>query len=291
MSHHITQLTPHLWIRQSSLFLTNAGLFVSEDQGVLIDPCIYPQEIETWRYFAAAHLLHLSHLVLTHHHWDHILGPEHYPIVPIIAQADYLTATAGEHEGRLRDYMTYWFAKEKIQRDEPFAVPQPTLTFTDRMSLRLGDETLQFVHAPGHAPDQLVVYHPSSHLLWSSDILSDVEIPFVSDSLAAYERTLAMLAGWEIEILVPGHGHVTQSRPHIDQRIREDRAYLGELRGRVTQAIAQGQTVAETVAFCADMSYRNREDNAQPHQRNVETVYLELGGEADTEKVGWGQFD
>ncbi len=291
MSNHITQLTPHLWIRQSSLFLTNAGLFVSEDQAVLIDPCIYPSEILVWREYAAAHLLHLSHLILTHHHWDHILGPEHYPTVPIIAQADYLTATAGEHDGRLRQYMTYWFAKEKIHRDEPFAVPQPTYTFTDRMSLRLGDETLQFVHAPGHAPDQLVVYQPSSGLLWSSDILSDVEIPFVSHNLAAYERTLAMLATWEIEVLVPGHGHVAKSRPHIEQRIREDRAYLGELRGRVTDAIAQGKTVAETVTLCADMVFRNPEENAQPHQRNVESVYLELGGQSEEKNVGWGQFD
>ena len=291
MPHHITQITPHLWIYQSSLFLTNAGLFVSEDQGVLIDPCIYPQEIEAWRYFAAANLLHLSHLILTHHHWDHILGPEHYPILPIITQTDYVTATGGEHTARLQDYMTYWFAKEKMERDEPFVVPQPTYTFTDRMTLRVGEETLQLVHAPGHAPDQLVIYHPLSHLLWSSDILSDVEIPFVSHNLAAYERTLAMLAEWEIEVLVPGHGHVTASRPQVEQRIHEDREYLGELRGRVTHALAQGQTIAETVALCADMAYRNREENAKPHQRNVESVYLELGGQSEEKNVGWGQFD
>ncbi|MBK9051761.1 MAG: hypothetical protein IPL78_12855 [Chloroflexi bacterium] len=68
-----------------------------------------------------------------------------------------MTATAGEHDGRLRQYMTYWFAKEKIHRDEPFAVPQPTYTFTDRMSLRLGDETLQFVRRPATRRDRLGV--------------------------------------------------------------------------------------------------------------------------------------
>ena len=291
MPHPITQLTPHLWIRQSSLFLTHAGLFVSEDQGVLIDPCIYPQEIGAWRHFAAANLLHLSHLILTHHHWDHILGPEHYPTLPIIAQAEYLTATGGEHTARLQDYLTYWFAKEKIERDEPFALPQPTYTFSERMTVQVGEEMLQLVHAPGHSPDQLVIYHAPSRLLWASDILSDVEIPFVSDNLAAYERTLAMLAGWEIEVLVPGHGQVAQSAPEVARRIREDREYLGELRGRVTHALTQGKTIVETVALCADMNYRNREENAKPHQRNVESVYIELGGQADGEKVGWGQFD
>ncbi len=291
MPHKITQITPHLWIRQSRLYLTNAGLFVSGDHGVLIDPCIYPQEIITWREFAAASLLYLSHLVLTHSHWDHILGPEYFPDLPIITQEAYIAVTSGTHDKRIRDYLTYWFAKEKIHRDEPFVVPQPTLTFSERMTLRVGDETLHFIHAPGHAADQLVVYHPPSRLLWSSDILSDVEIPFVSHNLAAYERTLAMLAEMEIERLVPGHGHVAQSSQEVERRIGEDRAYLGEVRGRVTAAIMQGKTITETVALCADMNYRNREENAKPHQSNVESVYIELGGQADGEKVGWGQFD
>ena len=62
-------------------------------------------------------------------------------------------------------------------------------------------------------------------------------------------------------------------------------------RGRVTQALAQGKTIAETVALCAAMVYRNQEENTKPHQRNVETIYLELGGEVDGGEVGWGQFD
>ena len=66
---------------------------------------------------------------------------------------------------------------------------------------------------------------------------------------------------------------------------------MGGLRGRVAHALAQGQTSAETVALCADMAYRNREENAKPHQRNVESVYLELGGQSEEKNVGWGQFD
>src|SRR5690606_33558817 len=117
------------------------------------------------------------------------------------------------------------------------------------------------------------------------------EIPYVSDNLAAYEQTLAMLAQWEIEVLVPGHGSVAHTRQEVERRISEDRAYLAEVRGRVSQAIAAGQTVTEAVAACADMVYRHREDNEIPHQRNVESAYIELGGPADPQKFGWSQFD
>jgi hypothetical protein len=91
--------------------------------------------------------------------------------------------------------------------------------------------------------------------------------------------------------LVPGHGSVAGTRREVEQRIGEDRAYLAELRGRVGQTLAAGKTIAETVAACADMVYRNREENEIPHQRNVESGYIELGGPADRHKYGWSQFE
>ncbi len=39
------------------------------------------------------------------------------------------------------------------------------------------------------------------------------------------------------------------------------------------------------------MQYRHPEDNAGPHRLNVESVYLELGGDADPALVGWNKMD
>jgi glyoxylase-like metal-dependent hydrolase (beta-lactamase superfamily II) len=278
-------------VQQSDLYLTNAGLFASAGQGVLIDPCVYEREIVAWRPFAAQAGIQLTHLILSHSHWDHIFGPEHYPDLPVIAQAKYLELTQGEQAQRSVNMIMEWFASEKIDRPQPFTIPQPDQTFNERLELPIGEEVIQLVHVPGHAADQLAVYHPAGRLLWASDILSDAEIPYVSDSLAAYEQTLAMLAEFEVELLVPGHGSVAGTRREVEQRIGEDRAYLAELRGRVGQAIAAGQTIAETVVACADMVYRNREDNEIPHQRNVESAYIELAGPADRHKYGWSQFE
>lgn len=287
----ITQITPHCWVQQSDLYSTNAGLFASNGRGILIDPCIYPAEILAWRPFAAQNSLNLTHLILTHIHWDHIFGPEHYPELPIIAQANYLPQAKGEQARKREQVIADWFASEKIDRPHPFTIPQPSQTFAERLELSVGEEAVQLLHVPGHAADQLALYHPAGRFLWASDILSDLEIPYVSDSLAAYRQTLAMLAGLEIEILVPGHGSVATTRAAVEQRISEDRAYLDELHGRVTQAIAAGHTLAEAVVTCADMAYRYREDNEIPHQRNVESAYLELGGPTDHQKYGWSQFD
>ncbi len=104
-----------------------------------------------------------------------------------------------------------------------------------------------------------------------------------------YERTLERLRGYEVRALVPGHGHPTTDPAEIRTRLDEDRAYLRELRGHVSAAVQAGRTVAEAVAACAAMQYRHPAENAQTHQLNVESAYLELGGQADPRRVGYGQ--
>ena len=46
--------------------------------------------------------------------------------------------------------------------------------------------------------------------MWAGDMLSDIEIPFVSQRLKAYEQTLDMLKGMDIRVLVRA---TAESRP------------------------------------------------------------------------------
>ena len=52
-------------------------------------------------------------------------------------------------------------------------------------------------------------------------------------------------------------------------------------------AIADGKTLAETVALCADIPFHHPEGNAGPHRLNVESVFVELGGAVEAPPVGW----
>src|SRR5207237_1298579 len=142
-----TQLTPNLYVAQSRLFHTNQGIFVSEGQACLVDPGIYPDEIEAIARFVSKQSASAQAIILPH------------------------------------------------------------------------------THAPGHAADQLTLYHPETATLWAADMLSDLEIPFVSHDLDAYQLTLAALASWDIRVLIPGHGHTTTNPQEIQARLSEDIAY------------------------------------------------------------------
>jgi hypothetical protein len=57
----------------------------------------------------------------------------------------------------------------------------------------------------------------------------------------------------------------------------------------VNHAVRAGKTVQETVKLCANMNYPNRDQTEWAHRTNVESAYLELGGNADPKKVGWNK--
>jgi glyoxylase-like metal-dependent hydrolase (beta-lactamase superfamily II) len=286
----LTQLGPNLWVAQSRLFFTNSGIFLSRGEACLIDPGVFPGEIHAIAGFVAGQDSEPLKLVLTHIHWDHILGPERFPGVPTVAQAQYLTEVSSQGGAHTRQQIKRWEAKHDIGRTQPLVIPRPAETFEEATTLTVGELTLHLMHAPGHSSDQLVVYQPDSATLWAADMLSDLEIPFISHSLAAYERTLAMLSALDVQVLVPGHGRATTDSTEIRSRVSEDTAYLAELRGRVEQSVLEGRTIQETADLCADMRYRCPEENVGPHRLNVESVYVELGGAADPAEVGWGQL-
>jgi hydroxyacylglutathione hydrolase len=278
--------SPDLWVTQSDYFLTNSGVFIRAGQAVLIDPCLRRDEIDALADFVREQHAAPQWLVLTHSHWDHVLGPERFPGVRIIAQARYPQIVA-QDAAKIAAEVAHWESQAGQSRSAPFVVPLPDETFEANCRLEFNGLVLQLIHVPGHAADQLAVYEPERGCLWSSDILSDVEIPFVSDSLVAYERTLAGLAGLDLRELVPGHGHPTASPGEIQARLSEDRTYLAELRARVGRAVERGLALPEAVSDCTAMRLRHPKENAAPHRLNVESAYLELGGQAGREPIGW----
>ena len=280
-------LTPQLWVLPSRAMAYNAGVLTSAGQVWLIDPGPHPDETASASTLAASLGTPVG-IVLTHSHWDHILGPERLPDLPVVAHAHF-AATLSAHQETTLAMIARWEQRFGYVRAAPFRMPRLHATIQDAQEIVVGDLALTLLHIPGHAADQVAIFAPSSGMLWAADTLSDTEIPLVSHSLSAYEATLARLAALPIQALVPGHGAPTTDRAEIHRRLDADRAYLDDLRRRVARAVSAGAAVAEAVTMCATMTFRSPVANAGAHRLNVESVYLELGGDADATQVGWAQ--
>jgi hydroxyacylglutathione hydrolase len=282
-------LAPGLWTTRSPLYATHSGVFVSDVEAGLVDPGIFPAELRALRRFLDERGLEPQWILLTHAHWDHLLGPERFPGVPVVAHSAYRAETAEPLRTRIQHDVEAWEARFRILREGSFEPPEPDREVEDGDRLALGDRTLDLIHVPGHAADQVAVHDPAAGILWAADTLSDLEIPFVSHGLEAYVRTLDRLAELDIRVLVPGHGSPTSDPGEIQRRIEEDQAYLVELAGRVDEALRLGLGLEETVALCGSMRFRRPEENTEPHCWNVETLYAQRGGDADPLAVGWNR--
>ena len=283
----IEQLAPNLWVQKSAWFDINAGIFVSQHQALLIDPGISPDEIDSIRNFAIEKGWEIAGIFLTHWHWDHIVGPERIPNVPIYGPPHYDEVFDPENYDQTLMAVANWEKDAAIARTTPFIIPKPDKLFANNDILTVGEAELQVVHVPGHCNGQAALFEQESGLFWSADNLIDFEVPFVCHSYEAFIQTLEHLKTLDIRHLVPGHGTPTQDRQEISRRFANSLSYLHELKALVAHALAQGMSASETIALgLLEMPIENPIAKG-PHRRNIGQTYLELGGEAGTEKVGW----
>lgn len=273
MSQTLHQPHPNLWVAQSDVFTTNSGIFFAGEAACLIDPAVLPADMHAIQRLLDSQHLKPEYLVITHYHYDHVFGPEHFPDVRVIAQTACQNALYGDEYNRLQENVRRFESEYQVKRSKAFRLPLPDITFESGMSLQIGDLALELRHSPGHSPDQCVIFQPEFGILWAADMLSDLEIPFVYENLLDYQRTLQELNRLEVSLLIPGHGYLTHDAKEIRQRFAEDIDYLAELRQQVEQAIQSGQSLQETQAACAGMRFRHPQDNASPHRLNVEIAY------------------
>ncbi len=247
MSGAFRNLTPTCWVAQSSIFATNTGLFLAGGEAYLVDPGIAPAELDAIEAFVIAHGAVVRGILLTHAHWDHLLGPSRFPSATVIAHAAY-GAVVRQHGADLQRQVMHWRSLPGgLEKPQPFTPPRPDLTFQQRLVVHLGTLSLIFLHAPGHSPDHCVVYEPSAGLLWAGDMLSDIEVPMPMGRFSDYLATLHALSELEVTVLVPGHGTPTDAPDVIRGRFAQDQAYLGAVRDCASRAVDRGASLVETL--------------------------------------------
>src|SRR5690606_31149869 len=142
-------------------------------------------------------------LVNTHHHGDHTYGnwlvPEQTPVIGhVTCREDVLAAglvaaqvLTGPDYGRIE-------------------IRPPDLTFTEAMTLHLGERRVELVHVgPAHTRSDVIVWLPEERVLFSGDLAFAGGQPFlVEGSVAGYRPALDRIRALEPEVLVPGHGPV-----------------------------------------------------------------------------------
>jgi endoribonuclease LACTB2 len=167
-----------------------------------------------------------AHVIVTHAHPDHASGAE------AIAQ---------------RWLQTRFWKFPWPGRDGKYRVHWNDLT--DGQAVAAGDDQLEVIHTPGHAPDHICLWHPGTKTLFCGDLLvlgSTVVIPAsAGGSLADYLVSLRRVDALGPAQILPAHGpRIEDSGPLIHEYIN----HRDERERQVLAAVSEGRATIVAIA-------------------------------------------
>ncbi len=200
----LTHITDQIYAYPGTMMLTRpwVGVIPTDEGTVLVDSGNGPLQAGEIR--AALERMGaapVSHILLTHHHWDHVFGSCAFPGAHIVAQEGtqhHLEVMAGEPWSREyveakgasfpRGKIVSWHMNRAVPDWASFRAVPATETFQDRYELVLGGYHFLMEHVGGqHEPDQCLVHvqpgnvlflgdaaygHPSSTEAWDREALA-----------------------------------------------------------------------------------------------------------------------
>jgi glyoxylase-like metal-dependent hydrolase (beta-lactamase superfamily II) len=169
----------------------------------------------------------ITHLIYSHSHIDHIGGARAlggHPV--IIAQRETL---------RL------------LERAGDSNRPPPTVTFTDRYTLRVGGKTLDLsYHGDGHEPGNIFIYAPAQRVLMVVDLVFPGWMPWrrfaVAHDIPGYFAQVEEIRKMNWQTLVGGH--VARTGTHADVEVQSE--FMRDVKQAAASALADTKP-AETM--------------------------------------------
>ena len=188
------------------------GLVWSSAGALLIDTGTTLTEAQAVRADAeAVARREISDIVLTHHHFDHVLGASAIDGVAVYC-APAVATTMADHAGRLRADAVRYGADPREVDDAIAALRTPEHVVTSDV-IDLGDRVVSISHpGRGHTDHDMiaVVEGAERTVVFCGDLVEESNDPYVdadSDTTAwpaTLDRLLAV--GGDAAIYVPGHG-------------------------------------------------------------------------------------
>jgi len=195
-------------------YRTNCHLLIDGRKVWIVDPGFDGDALAA---HITSHDLEVQAVILTHSHWDHVLGLpglcKAFDDLPIhVHAADaFLLGKEGVESSR-RFAMTVDPDQRVIPRSLWEDVPEPTQVLAD--GDRIEGCNLIVIHTPGHTPGSICLYQETQELLFSGDTLfagtiGRTDLPY-SDPRAIIpsirERLFPLR---DTTVVYPGHGPST----------------------------------------------------------------------------------
>lgn len=214
--------------------------FVSTKEGVVvIDTPMVPREARQWRDEALKHGS-IRYVINTEPHTDHAAGNCWFEAT-VVAHEGTRQALLKARDSELTD-MLKWMAPDSLPLDTAFHYVYPNITFSQDLTLYLGDHTLQLINLPGHTPSEVAVYVPEEKVVFTGDNMN-LAIPiFVESHPYAWLDSLKRIQEMDVDTVVPGHGEVCR-KEDIAQMIESIEYWIQSIKAAIDKGMSLDQTL------------------------------------------------
>jgi glyoxylase-like metal-dependent hydrolase (beta-lactamase superfamily II) len=234
----------------------------------------------------------VSHVINTHHHWDHTFGNQVFKNAVIIGHKFCLEDMKTEYSDRdnrlkaIKKVIDH-IGKDKHKRrflqqvyeelKEGFILTLPTLLVDDEYTLKVGDLTFKLYHVPGlHTRSNLTIYVPELGLVFTRINFHQKYFPTLEEGVDMNKliHSLEDILSYKkpVKFIMPGHGS-----PLPDPDLTIPAAYFKGLWQVVKKAKKQGKSMAEAEEmYETDTELAKRvEKFYSKHQANLSILWKE----------------
>jgi cyclase len=223
-----------IYVFTSELYAqVTAGAVVTSEGAILIDTLAYPEETQQIKNFLEKRMgCPVRTVINTHYHADHTFGT--YLFDDALAVGHALCRELLDTRGRA----SIEEARRSASEFADVRVVLPTMVFrTGKLTVHLGNKTVELWHSPGHSPDSVVCYVKEDRILFAADTLMPVPY-FVDDGYDNFVQSLHALQGHGFESVVQGHGEVIL-RGEVESKLQADLDYLAAVHKHVSKALTR----------------------------------------------------
>ncbi len=263
---------------------SNAGLITSDGTSLLVDT-LYDLHLTQEMLDAMSSVLERNPLeaaMNTHSNPDHCFGNE---LLPSATELYASAATASEMNDMSPALLQTLKSASELPPEvsefvqlafgpfdfEGITVRLPSRTFEGRLDLRVGDRDVSFIElGPAHTSGDTIVHVPDAAAVFTGDLLFIDGTPMIWASLSNWIVACDRILELGAQVLVPGHGPVTDA-----SGVRDVRRYLEFVRDAARERFEAGMSASDAAD---EIDISDFADWGDPERlaANVVAAYREL---------------
>ena len=267
----------------------NSGVIMGDDSVMVIEaqatPRLGNKVIEEIRKVTDKPI---THLALTHYHAVRVLGASAFG-APQIIMSDAARAMVVERGQEDWDSEFQRFPRLFEGHESIPGLTWPTTTFSDRMTVYLGDRRVDIMH-PGraHTAGDAVIWVPDEQVMFTGDIVEYHSACYCGDGhFADWGDTLDQIAWFNPQSIAPGRGDALVGPDMVHEAIENTRDFVESTYRPVERVAARGGTLKEAWDACraeCDPKFADYAIYEQCLPFNVARAYDEARG-IDTPRI------